>query len=39
MFAQIPPNIENNPQNSGFESIPNGVGSLAGNKYIPQATK
>jgi len=31
--------LKTNPQNNGLESIPSGVGSLTGNKFIPQATK
>ncbi len=38
-MAQIPPNIENNPQNKGFVRIPTKVGSLAGKRYIPQVNK
>jgi hypothetical protein len=39
MLAQIPPNIENNPQNNGRDIMPSGVGSLAGNRLMPQAAK
>jgi hypothetical protein len=39
MLAQIPPNIENKPQNRGLESIPRGDGLLTGSKVIPHAAK
>jgi hypothetical protein len=38
-MAQIPPNIDINPQNRGRESIPKVVGALTDNKFIPQAIK